>query len=299
MNKRVLVLMSTYNGAKYLQEQIESVMKQKNIDVYILVRDDGSKDGTQKILQDYSEQGKLKWMQGTNKGSTKSFMELIYLASTEYDYYAFCDQDDVWMDDKLNAAVVSLEKFPKNQPALYYSGQRLVDQELNFLADHHLDKRRSQLTCLIFGNIAGCTAVFNKELLIKLQAYKCNRIWIHDGWIYKVCVALGGNIFVDSNAHIFYRQHEKNEVGLNNSFKSIYNRSKKNIFEASVVREMKLIEEGYGRELSPEYKAFAQKIMGYDSSPVNWLKVMFMKEVNFFNWGLQMNYIVKVFLKKL
>lgn len=297
--KRVLVLMSTYNGFKYLAEQLDSLFKQENVSVDVFVRDDGSKDGTQKILDMYSAQGKLKWFQGNNVGSTKSFMDLVYHAPSEYDYYSFCDQDDVWLFKKLARAVECLEQFPSEKPALYYSGQKLVDENLKPISEHMLNSNRSKFTSLVFGNIAGCTAVFNRILLIKLKKFPCDDIWIHDGWIYKVCVALGGNIKVDDQSYILYRQHGKNEVGLNTSFKSIYKRSKKNIFEASVNKEFQLIEKGYGDELNPEYKEFTSQLMNYDQSVIRWLQTMFFSKVKFYNKGLQLNYILKVFLRKL
>lgn len=299
MKKRFLVLISTYNGAQYIREQVESLLHQEGVVANIMVRDDGSTDGVQKILQEYSDKGCLKWIQGSNVGATKSFMELVYMAPTDYDYYAFCDQDDVWMPDKMLVAAKNLHNFSKDKPSLYYSSQRLVDSNLNFISDHILDTRRSKETCFVFGNIAGCTAVFNQKLLIKLQSYKCDQIWIHDGWTYKVCVALGGNIFVDQEPHILYRQHGNNEVGMTNSFKSVRKRVKKNLNEAHVLKETKLILDGFGDDVCPEFKNFADKIMAYNTSVVNWLNVMFMKEIQFYNVGLQLNYILKVLMKKL
>ena len=98
MDKKVLILLSTYNGERYIKEQIESLLKQENVKVSILVRDDGSTDGTINILNEYQKQGKLKWYTGENLKPAKSFMNLVENAP-EYEYYAFCDQDDVWLKD--------------------------------------------------------------------------------------------------------------------------------------------------------------------------------------------------------
>lgn len=94
---KVLVLMATYIGEKYLQEQLDSLYSQQNVDVDILVRDDGSKDSTQKILEENSEKHDLIWYQGEHKNVQKGFFELMQKgAELNYKYYAFCDQDDVW-----------------------------------------------------------------------------------------------------------------------------------------------------------------------------------------------------------
>ena len=94
--KKVQVLLSTYNGEKYLKEQLDSIIAQKGVDVHILARDDGSKDDTIKILEGYEN---IDIIKGSNIGVCKSFFELIN-KSGEYDYYSFADQDDVWDCDR-------------------------------------------------------------------------------------------------------------------------------------------------------------------------------------------------------
>ena len=119
MAEIITVLMSTYNGEKYLREQIESILNQKNVRVQILVRDDGSTDHTHIILDEYQKNGKLNWYTGMNLKSSKSFMNLVTKAP-ETEYYAFCDQDDVWNNDKLYRAVNKLKSMGNmNIPRLY------------------------------------------------------------------------------------------------------------------------------------------------------------------------------------
>ena len=126
--KKVQVLLSTYNGEKYLKEQLDSIIAQKGVDVHILARDDGSKDDTIKILEGYEN---IDIIKGSNIGVCKSFFELIN-KSGEYDYYSFADQDDVWDCDKLVIAINKLEKC-NSKPAVYASNTRLVDANLTFL----------------------------------------------------------------------------------------------------------------------------------------------------------------------
>ena len=108
--RNILVLMSTYNGEKYLKEQIDSILAQKNVEVTIQVRDDGSTDGTIRILEEYQKCGKLNWYSSTNMGPAKSFLDLVYNAPLKYDYYAFCDQDDYWKEDKLYKAIETVSE---------------------------------------------------------------------------------------------------------------------------------------------------------------------------------------------
>ena len=93
--------MSTYNGEKYIREQLDSILAQENVDVSILIRDDGSKDATLSILDEYSKRDNLSYyVDSRNLGACNSFIDLIWHVSLDYDYYALSDQDDFWLKDK-------------------------------------------------------------------------------------------------------------------------------------------------------------------------------------------------------
>ena len=115
----IYILLSTYNGEHYLNEQIESLVRQVDVNYKILVRDDGSKDSTHVILNKWQQLGFLTWYRGENIGFAESFMDLVQKAP-KADYYAFCDQDDIWLPNKLKAAVEKLELL-KSGPQLYCS----------------------------------------------------------------------------------------------------------------------------------------------------------------------------------
>ena len=135
MKPKILVLMATYNGGKYLREQLDSVFLQKNVDITVLVRDDGSIDNTCAILDEYSKRYNLIWYSGQHLNVANGFYNLMEEAvKMDFDYFAFCDQDDVWDTDKLSIGVSAICSF--NEPALYYCGQRLADGNLNFIANH-------------------------------------------------------------------------------------------------------------------------------------------------------------------
>ena len=213
--KKICVMLSTYNGQKYLKEQLDSLLNQKNIDVTIMVRDDGSTDGTQDILNEYKEKG-VQWYQGENVRPAKSFLDLINSAP-ETEYYAFCDQDDYWQENKLYAAVELMEKSNQDntKPVFYYSNVNVVDAQLNLINKSNIDKKGvDNIKRVMMSNSAiGCTVVMNKALIEQLKKAKPSYVYMHDWWAYAVCLALGGKIVFDENAYISYRQHGNNCLG--------------------------------------------------------------------------------------
>jgi glycosyltransferase involved in cell wall biosynthesis len=126
----VQVLLSTYNGERYLAELIESLLQQDYPNTEILVRDDGSTDGTVLILSQYAAQGRLRLVKGRNVGVPSSYFELLALSSEEAAFCAFCDQDDVWNRDKLSRAVAQLKGARQDHPVLYCTAVDVVNEEL-------------------------------------------------------------------------------------------------------------------------------------------------------------------------
>ena len=115
---RVCVLMASYNGEKFIREQIDSILRQEGVEVSLVVRDDHSTDSTPEILREYEEAGKISVLRDDiHLGAPNGFMKLLYEADP-CDYYAFADQDDIWLPDKLSRAVNAIRGF--NGPALYW-----------------------------------------------------------------------------------------------------------------------------------------------------------------------------------
>lgn len=214
LKEKVIVLMSTYNGERYLREQLDSIVIQKNVDIELLIRDDESSDSTIEILNEYSNNYPfISWYSGRNIGPTKSFFDLISKVK-DADFYAFCDQDDVWDDDKLFHAINKLKLLSGEKPNLYYSNLRIVDENLKFYRNSHnkVFLNENKYSCFTENLCTGCTAVFNftaKELIKKHLPNYCT---MHDTWIYIVC-KMFGNCIYDKEPHISYRQHQFNVVG--------------------------------------------------------------------------------------
>lgn len=214
---KLIVLMSTYNGEKYIRRQLDSLLNQDFKIDRIMIRDDGSRDDTVGILEEYaSEHSFIKYYCGKNVGVYKSFYELIR-NSEDADYYALCDQDDVWFKDKLSTAVKCLDSKDNSIPQLYCSRYTLTDKDLNPINSDvsklydYTDFNHS----LIYHTAPGCTFVFNHEARLKVLKYDMNKEYtlIHDAIIHKV-VAMFGEVTLDHNSHMFYRQHNNNQIGM-------------------------------------------------------------------------------------
>lgn len=259
----VTVLLATYNGEKYLREQLDSLISQSGVDVRILVRDDGSIDGTIRILDDYQNNGFLKWYTGEHLNVQQGYLNLLKNVDRS-DYYAFCDQDDVWDEDKLLVAVTELENLPRDKPAMYYCGQRLVDENLKLISTHIIAANRSPHTNFLISNVAGCTSVFNQQLVDAINSATPDFILMHDSWLFKVCLALGGNYFADPSAHIYYRQHSNNVAGINRGIKGKIRQAKRYIYHFEIQRQCKCLLECYRKQMTPEYRKLTEDIVNYD-----------------------------------
>lgn len=218
MRESVCVLMSTYNGEKYVREQIDSILNQKNVEVFICIRDDGSSDSTFEILKSYEEKcSNVLVLQGNNIGAEKSFYELIhYVCEKNFDYlyYAFSDQDDIWENVKLLKAVDCLKQYEPSLPNLYYSNLHVIDENGKFLYDKFSNGYVRNSKKQIMAEICawGCTCVFNSAALEYMNdMYQKNNDY-HDNWITWICAFLG-NVYYDNNAYIKYRQHGNNASG--------------------------------------------------------------------------------------
>lgn len=298
--KKILVLMATYNGEKYLPEQLESIWNQKNVEVSILIRDDGSTDGTRELLNTYQNQGKIEWYTGEHLNVSKGYFDLMCCAKNyEADYFAFSDQDDVWDEDKLSIAVSALEKVQEMVPALYYCGQELVDGELNPIAKHELNRNRTLITRFVLSDFAGCTGVFNKALLSEVIKFEPEYMLMHDTWILKVCLCLGGKVFVDSEVHMKYRQHGGNTVGLGRSLPAYLKQVQQYINVYQIERQMKELLRGYEEQMVPEYRELVKLICGYRHNRKYRKKLLDRQYINFFNKGLNLTYWLKVQMNKL
>lgn len=210
MIAKVIVLLSTYNGEKYIKEQIDSILNQTYSNITILVRDDGSCDKTIRILKEYEEQEKIKLILGENKGFVNSFFELLKLAP-EASYYAFSDQDDIWEKDKIERAVEVLEKHENLQlPLMYYSNYDVYDSNMQFIEHAKKKNNTSFINSLVECVNLGMATLINEEAREKiLSNIPKHDILGHDWWIYMVCSTFGKVIY-DDVSRVRHRMHSNN-----------------------------------------------------------------------------------------
>lgn len=212
MKKNVAVLMATYNSERYMRIQIDSILAQKDVNVCLLVRDDGSTDGTVDILRDYASRGELKYYTGKNLKSARCFMQLLFDAP-DADYYAFSDHDDFWQEDKLITAVNALNASGE-KPALYLSQPQATDADFNLLPCKQFNPQGGFGESMVYWFAMGCTMLFNKNLREIINSYQPDFLYMHDVWIYSIAYAVDADVIWDPVPHTLNRQHGGNVVGL-------------------------------------------------------------------------------------
>lgn len=236
----ITVMMSTYNGEKYLREQIESILNQIGVNVNLVVRDDGSTDNTQKMLQEYASEGKLKWYSGNNLRAAYSFMDLLKSVPKD-EFYAFSDQDDVWDKKKLLAGINKLQEYSEEEVVLYTCSVRVVSSDLTEIGSLNSSiPVTTFVDGMIRNNSQGCTMVFGNALRNLLIKYNGKNLFMHDDLAVKVCLAVGGTVYRDSEKYINYRQHGNNVIGTQESFMHSLKRRLKSLFSQSCERSKEL-----------------------------------------------------------
>ncbi|WML89820.1 glycosyltransferase family 2 protein [Thiothrix lacustris] len=231
MNRSVIpevaILLCTYNGQQYLSAQLDSVASQAYPHWFMWVSDDGSQDDTLSILAEY----RSKWpneclsiVHGPRKGFVANFLSLSCLPDIQADYYAFCDQDDIWEANKLQKAVDWLQTVPADVPALYCSRTRLVDADNHGIGFSPLFEKPPIFANALTQNVAsGNTMVFNHAArLLLLEAGKNVDVVAHDWWLYMLVSGCGGKVFYDADPSLRYRQHEANVVGVDLSWSGLW-----------------------------------------------------------------------------
>ena len=225
--------MSTYNGEKYVGEQIDSILNQKGVKVDIYIFDDKSTDNTTSVIKQYSKKHKNIFLSinETNKNFTYNFLDGLFALKDNdtYDYYAFCDQDDFWVDDKIISAIDKINETGKC--TLYSSNLKIVDGTLTPTGKNYDHK----ITDILQKNsVTGCTAVMDKDFKnLVTSHYPKDKIYLHDYWVALIAnLCKDAHYVYDKNAeHILYRQHGSNLIGANTKWKAKFKRYRQILFK--------------------------------------------------------------------
>ena len=306
---KLTVLLAAYNGEKFLREQLDSILNQnlpQDIELKIIVRDDGSTDGTLDILKEYCDNYKdvVSYYAGENVRTARSFLHLLKNCP-QSDYYAFSDQDDFWYPDKLARAIEALQAEPEQDiPLLYCSNVMVSDAELNPVGIMNSEKIYSDLAhVLIYVMSNGCTQVFNNRTRDELLKYDMdkNLVIMHDR-LAELIIAMTGKIIYDENPTMLYRQHGSNVVGEQSigRVKSFFRRVKRFFGSSNSIRSdrCRMFLELYGDRLNDEQKRLLYAV-GYYKTDKNARKTL-MKDKAFsksktadfwFRWAIRLKKI--------
>ena len=266
----------------YIAEQLESLSNQQGVEIDILVRDDGSSDKTHEILDKWQNKGLLKWYKGENLGFAKSFMNLVQKAA-DYEYYAFCDQDDIWLPEKLKRAVDILSKI-ENDINLYCSNVYYYKNGVTYGGIHKQVPVFDKYTSMVRNIAPGCSMVFSRRLKDILAAAPPRKLIAHDFWIFQSAMLLGEVVY-DFTPTMLYRQHENNQIGQKVSRMGILKRRIKHFLNKGRRHEReqqaKEILYCFGNILPAESRRICSVVACYRESLKN--KIDFLLQPNFRN----------------
>lgn len=290
MNPKIEILMATYNGEKYISEQIDSIINQTYKNWRLLIRDDGSKDKTLEILKKYKKKDeRINILRDTkgNLGFVKNFEELLKNSSEEF--IMFSDQDDYWLENKIEIYINELSKFSEEErkkPLLLHSNSFVCDENLNIKKREFVNSKvagQYEENSYFFAYIVqGSTALINKELIdIGLPFLK--NVVLHDRYFHLLAEFLGKRIFINKSL-IKYRQHGGNEIGAKGSI--IKKILKKRYFDKEDRELIVEIQKKYKNRISEKQSGQIEK----------YLKITDRKQNRFMRFLLSLDF--KINLKK-
>lgn len=219
------ILLASYNGEKYIAEQIDSILNQTYKDWFLYIKDDCSTDNTLSIIRNYESRYKdnIKVITSDIKSGSAKDNFFSMLKCSENEYIMTCDQDDVWLPNKIEITLYKMleaEKENKDIPILVHTDLKVVDEKLKKITDslikmQNIDFRRDKLNNLLVQNIVtGCTVMVNRKLLDYIKIVPLQAI-MHDWWLALLASAIGKIYFIDIPT-VLYRQHSNNDVGAKN-----------------------------------------------------------------------------------
>lgn len=226
----ILIILASYNGVKYIEEQVDSILNQEGVNVTLKIFDDGSKDGTVDLVSSWKESDQLQLTQNqipTGSAANNFFNALLSFENSileMYDYIAFADQDDIWLPNKIQVAI---ERLQLEKSDLYMSNLILWQEKINKKSIINKSYSQKKYDYLFEGGSAGCTYVFTtffgKELKKRLKTinYKDWQFFSHDWLVYFFARLENYKVVMDENAYILYRVHDTNVHGQLNTF-SLY-----------------------------------------------------------------------------
>ena len=261
---KVAILLCTYNGQRFLAEQLDSFEAQTYEIWEVWVSDDGSQDNTLMILESYQQKwpaGRLNIQKGPSKGFVANFLSLVYSTSIEANYFAYSDQDDVWLAEKLERSIKALGSKSINSANLYCGRTVLIDENKKEIGLSPLFLKPPIFANALIQNIgSGNTMVFDQNTRNLLCRARSDFYPVtHDWWTYILVTGAGGKVIFDLKPTVSYRQHQNNQIGMNSSWKSRlkrFQRIRKGCFQEWNKQHIQLL-----RAISEELKSESIEIL--------------------------------------
>tara|TARA_B100000902_G_C27294179_1_gene908929 strand:+ start:126 stop:1052 length:927 start_codon:yes stop_codon:yes gene_type:complete len=228
---KLAIMLCVKNGSEFLRDQLDSIENQtwKNFDIYI--KDNFSNDGSSKVIHDFKNKNpyiNVINCKGDDDHFANSYIKLAKELVGRYDYYAFCDQDDIWLKNHLVRGVNYINSYNENLASLFCSRTTLIDKNGNKIGNSIFFKKKPSFKNALVQSIAGAnTMIFNNKAAELLNEIKTERnIISHDWLLYQLVSGSNGNIKYSKNSSVLYRQHSNNLIGSNLGFKNKINRLK-------------------------------------------------------------------------
>jgi glycosyltransferase involved in cell wall biosynthesis len=213
---KVIVLLSAFCSATFIAEQLASILAQQGVDLHVVIRDDGSDDGSLDMLQALvRDDPRITLFSGENLGVTGSFFALLTAAEAcDADYVTFADQDDIWPPDRLAWQCAALADVPSEVPGLCYGAFLRVDAAGAPMGEPVLPPLPDKGALLSENQVPGCTMMLNRAAhqLVRSSLPPAGNVYIHDWWVEQVIVFTGRIVRVD-DVVLHYRQHAANLIG--------------------------------------------------------------------------------------
>jgi len=221
----VTILLCTFNGERFLVEQLNSISAQTYAHWQLVVSDDGSSDATWALLQDFAERpdnrDRVALRKGAKQGAVMNFLSLATDKTIGGTYFAYCDQDDIWFPDKIERALTWLGAQSAAVPALYCSRTANVTPDGQQVGHSPLFRKAPSFNNALVQSLAGGnTMVFNEAARTLLVAAGTCDVVAHDWWTYMLVSGAGGVVHYDEVPSLSYRQHEGNQIGANQGLKA-------------------------------------------------------------------------------
>ena len=226
---KVTILLSTYNGEQFLVEQIKSIQEQTYRDWQLLIRDDGSTDGTRAVIEDFCRKDdRISFINRENPqnlGVIQSFHSLLQYQDS--DFYFFSDQDDVWLPDKIAMQLAEADKYDSSLPLLVYTDLKVVDQELQVVHESMIrtqsDHANTELVQELTENtVTGGVSMINRALAQLWTGKEEHELLMHDWYLGLLAAAFGNLVYIDKPGEL-YRQHSNNVLGARTLRKRVKN----------------------------------------------------------------------------